>query len=198
MDERNARAHLLVSAPTTNRPAAGGRSSNARPDCIVGHVRGNLRGAQDGTSREDFLERVSLAEKRDAMLPRQYVEPRNPIKGHGTCNPLVEYVSDAHAAMRGIQLMPNMGGTGGHAKHLGAAGESSTEGWRSTTNYMAHGAESYGDFRSEHLALQPSTKLRARNLQPESQVVFGDDSGGSSISAFSTTSSVATAYMYTR
>ena len=40
---------------------------------------------------------------------------------------------------------------------------------------MANGAEGYGDFRSEHLSLQPRAKAQARNLQPASNVVFGDD-----------------------
>jgi len=165
-------------------PPAGGRASNANacPDG-VGHTRGNLHGA-------DFLQRVSLAEQRDVeqsmaagngVLSRraggasgQHQTTVGNLKGHGVCNPLVEYVPSAREATGGTQCMPTMGGRHAHAGYPGAAGAASSENWRSTHNYMANGAESYGDFRSEHLALQPHAKARARNLQPASKVVFGD------------------------
>ena len=70
--------------------------------------------------------------------------PRNPVKGHGVCNPNVEYGSPQHvpntrAVTGGIQFMPNMGGDRNASKYPGAAGESSSDAWRSTHNYMAHG-----------------------------------------------------------
>ena len=103
--------------------------------------------------------------------------PRNPIKGHGACNPEVEFMPSSRVVTGGIQYMPHMGGSHARAKlnNPGAAGLASSENWRSTHNYMANGAEGYGDFRSEHLALQPHANNQARNLQPKSNVVFGTD-----------------------
>jgi len=108
--------------------------------------------------------------------------PRSPIKGQGVCNPLVQYSPNDGF---GIQYMPQMGGTSISPKQLGAAGAASSEAWRSSHNYMAHGAEGYGDFRSEHLALKASSKGQEtrmqsgqRNLQTESKVVFGGNPGG--------------------
>ena len=55
----------------------------------------------------------------------------------------------------------------------------SSEIWRCSHDYMANGAEGYGDFRSEHLAQQQQQQSHvqapARKLQ-QSQIVFGDDS----------------------
>ena len=172
----------VACGPTVNLPAAGGRASNARAD---------------------FLERVSMAEKRDdeaiagILSPEQRLagglypdESRIPIKGRGVCNPLVDtYMPNTREATGGVQLMPNMGGnyTAGESKCVGAAGERSSHAWRSSHNYMANGAESYGDFRSEHLALQANMKARAaapspqqsrRHLQSESKVVLGGNPGG--------------------
>ena len=112
--------------------------------------------------------------------------PRNPIRGHGACNPNVEYGSpeyrpNSRDVTGGIQIMPNMGGKHGSSKFADAAGEPSTNGWRSTHNYMANGAEGYGDFRSEHLALRASERTNAgghRHLQTESKVVLGGNPGG--------------------
>lgn len=185
--ERTAHVHSSVaSGPRLSQHPAGGRSSNVA----------------------DFLERVSLAEVRDAEDALRLLQangrqpvavgtlsgvlsperpragdasqsgPRHPIKGHGLYNPEVEYKPNTRMATGGIQCMPNMGGNRNSSRYLGAAGASSSEAWRSSTNYMAHGAEGYGDFRSEHLALQSAAKAQARNLQPESNVVFGGDAGG--------------------
>ena len=99
--------------------------------------------------------------------------PHNPIKGHGVCNPEVEYTPNSRATTGGIQYMPQMGGSHASCKsnYLGAAGVASSESWR-VGDYMAHGAEGYGDFRSEHLAVQSDAKAQAarrqaRDLQPE-------------------------------
>lgn len=153
----------------------------------------------------DFLERVGLAEKRDEWDAIQLQQARrqpstlngilsperphaggaspgeasNPTKARGVCNPeLGYYMPNTRAATGGVQYMPNMGGKDNPSKYLGAAGASSSEAWRSSHNYMAHGAEGYGDVRSEHLALQSKAKGQARNLQPPSNVVFGGDAGG--------------------
>lgn len=166
-----------------NRAPAGGRSSNARPDKI-GHTRGNLHGAQQHTrlpGDADFLERVSLAEKRDdeASFRAGGASPDGPrSQRRGLCNPQVDYVPNTRLAAGGIQLMPNMGGNyDDGSKNVGAAGQSSSQAWRCSHNYMAHGAEGYGDFRSEHLALQ-STSPQARGTpsrhpQTQSKVLLG-------------------------
>jgi hypothetical protein len=122
--------------------------------------------------------------------------PHNPIKGRGMCNPNVDFMPNSHEATGGIQYFPHMGGNYDKFKDLGAAGEPSPQNWRSTINYMAHGAEGYGDFRSEHLALQMNTSPQAnrapgpqsggpggkppgqRHMQTESKVVFGGNPGG--------------------
>jgi len=122
--------------------------------------------------------------------------PHNPIKGRGVCNPNVGFMPRSHEATGGIQYFPHMGGNYDKFKDLGAAGEPSPLNWRSTINYMAHGAEGYGDFRSEHLALQMNTSPQAnrppspqsggpsgkqpghRHMQTESNVVFGGNPGG--------------------
>ena len=175
-----AAAHM--SSPDHRAPA-GGRSSNARPDGI-GHTRGNLHGAQTKLGDADFLERVSLAEQHDAEASSGC----SPAKGRGVCNPLVEYMPASHTATGGVQLMPNMGGHyDDGSKNVGAAGQASSATWRGAHNYMANGAEAYGDFRSEHLALQQSSrKAQAaagspgahRHLQTESKVVFSGSPGG--------------------
>ena len=154
-----------VSGPMSSSPQqlapAGGRSSNARPDGI-GHTRGNLHGDQ------------FMKEKRD-----EKVSP-NPIKARGVCNPLVDFLPNTRSRTGGVQLMPNMGGNyDDGSKNIGAAGQSSSEAWRCSHNYMAHGAEGYGDFRSEHLAMQSNAQAsrsanpQARHLQTDSKVVFG-------------------------
>ena len=169
--ERHActRSSTISGAPQREQPPAGGRANNARPNG-VGHTRGNLHGGAD------FLERVSLAEQRDdsILLTERIGALAGNIKGHGLCNPLVDYASPTREATGGIQYMPAMGGSHAQVDYPGAAGAASSENWRSNHNYMANGAEGYGDFRSEHLTLQSPAKARARNLQPESKVVFGN------------------------
>ena len=97
-------------------------------------------------------------------------ETRNPIKGHGVCNPLVEYTPKSRTATGGVQYMPNMGGAHSPSNYQGAAGVSSSEAWRTSTDYMAHGAEGYGDFRSEHLALQSNRKAQAARARGDARV----------------------------
>jgi hypothetical protein len=130
---------------------------------MLSHVSGPGR----HSSTDGAVAAVSLSPER----------PHNPIKGHGACNPEVPFTPNlSRTTTGGIQYMPNMGGShteGARSNHPGAAGLASSENWR-LGDYMAHGAEGYGDFRSEHLALKPRAKLMARNLQPRSQVVFGD------------------------
>ena len=192
-------AHIkMPTGPNQRAAPAGGRSSNARPD--GGHTRGNLHGVQqqNNTPPPDFLERVNLAEQRDGLLAsnRSSVDgdgstvytPCGPLKGRGVCNPLVEYTPNTRAKTQGVQLMPDMGGNYGSVsrKNVGAAGQSSTDAWRCSHNYMAHGAEGYGDMRSEHMALTSTRQDGAaqdgqqprRHMLTESKVVFGGDAGG--------------------
>jgi hypothetical protein len=176
MAHREVHREALASSPSPrSRQASNRRHAHRPPDGTLGGILPQERPRSAGGSTSPA------------------VGTRHPIKGHGVCNPNVAYGSPEHRPMTrdatdGIQIMPNMGGTHSVPKYVGAAGEPSSAAWRCTHNYMAHGAEGYGDLRSEHLARQASERAAARgpnaqsgparHLQTESKVVLGGGPAG--------------------
>ena len=59
---------------------------------------------------------------------RMLDKSRNPVKGHGVCNPEIEFTPTSRTRTDGIQCIPNMGGTHAQPNYRGAAGVASSAG----------------------------------------------------------------------